>query len=66
MFLLLSIQIWHFFYGNRWLFSRERMEKHLATYGLGKGNPQKQSDQVLDPYEENDFAFTWNGFYDDE
>ena len=42
------------------------MEKHLATYGLGKGNPQKQSDQVLDPYDENDFAFTWNGFYDDE
>ena len=41
-----------FFHGNRWLFSRERMEKHLATYGLGKGAPQKQSEQVLDPYEE--------------
>ena len=54
-----------FFYGNRWLFSRERMEKHLATYGLGKGPTQKQSDQVLDPYEENDIASIWDGFYDE-
>ena len=53
-----------FFHGNRWLFLREGMEKHLATYGLGEGTPQKQSDKVQDPYEEDDFKFDWNGFYD--
>ena len=46
-----------FFHGNRWLFFREGMEKHLATYGLGEGTPQKQSDKVQDPYEEDDFDF---------
>ena len=55
-----------FFHGNRYLFFREGMEKHLATYGLGKGNPQKQSNQVLDPYEKDDCEFDWNGFFYDE
>lgn len=51
-----------FFHGNRWLFFREGMEKHLATYGLGEGTPQKHSDQILDAYEEDEFEFDWGGY----